>query len=379
MSFVSVEHFSISLSLINIISDATSKFDARDPTSLTESTRIRISQQNESFRRKDEPLRIGIPLDYNTNELDPSVRRAWTHVLQILQSYGHTIVPVSLPSTKQALSAYYILAPAEASSNLARYDGVRFGHRNEADHPNTSGRTLYSATRDAGLGAEVKRRILLGSYTLSAEAMDSHFMQAQRVRRLVQRDFDRVFLAQNPLHSKNSGKSDGEAEAGSKVDVLLCPTAPNTAPRLADVQTLSPVQTYTVDVFTVPASLAGLPAISIPLRQGDGLAQESNIGMQIIGQFGSDELVLTIAALFEAASLSKAPAVPSSVKLADGKAHVPLRWFSDDLARSYVNMRRFYGGGMAAVQYFGNENRSRPGNSRDPSIKRQLVEGIKGE
>jgi aspartyl-tRNA(Asn)/glutamyl-tRNA(Gln) amidotransferase subunit A len=284
----------------NILIDAVSKHDARDPTSLLESTRRRILSDRKMFLDQAQSLRIGIPLDYNTAELEPNVRRSWLKTLEKLRSLGHKLVPVSLPSTKQALSAYYILAPAEASSNLARYDGVRYGSRVAGS--DGKGSTLYSATRDAGFGPEVRRRILLGSYTLSSEALNSHFMQAQRIRRLVQLEFDVVFRARNPLHSYPSGATENR---DGKVDIIVCPTTPTVAPRLSMVEDLSPVQIYMADVFTVPASLAGLPAISIPVNQDNGM--KGHIGMQVIGQFGSDELVMGVAELFEHHGLSQTP------------------------------------------------------------------------
>jgi aspartyl-tRNA(Asn)/glutamyl-tRNA(Gln) amidotransferase subunit A len=283
----------------NILADAVSKYDARDPTSLLDSTRRRISSDRKTFSDQSRSLRIGIPLDYNTAELEPNVRQSWSKTLEHLRILGHKLFAVSLPSTKQALSAYYILAPAEASSNLARYDGVRYGSRVAGS--DGKGSTLYSATRDAGFGPEVKRRILLGSYTLSSEALNSHFMQAQRIRRLVQLDFDRVFRARNPLHSYPSGAAE---DGDGKVDIIVCPTTPTVAPRLSMVRDLSPVQIYMADVFTVPASLAGLPAISIPVEQDNGV--KGHIGIQVIGQFGSDELVMGVAELFENHGLSKA-------------------------------------------------------------------------
>ena len=236
---------------------------------------------------------------------------------------------------------------------------MRYGSR--ADTPQSSSTTtLYASTRSAGFGAEVRRRILLGTYTLSAEAHTSHFVQAQRVRRLVQRDFDRVFRARNPLHDDEVPGSIINHDSAGGVDILLTPTAATTAPLVADVGKFSPVQTYTTDIFTVPASLAGLPAISIPLRLGSAADQKQlDIGMQVIGQFGADDLVLAVASLFEATGLAKSP-----VKHEGMRAHVLKQWFSDDLARSYSNMRRYYGGGMAAVQWVGSE-RERLGKEKE--------------
>jgi aspartyl-tRNA(Asn)/glutamyl-tRNA(Gln) amidotransferase subunit A len=235
-------------------------------------------------------LKIGIPLDYNISSLDPTVRRTWLHSLSLLQANGHTLHPVRLPTTQQALSAYYVLAPAEASSNLAKYDGVRYGSR--ADSPDgTPQSVLFAKTRGQGFGPEIQRRILLGAFSLSAQAIDNYFIQAQKVRRLVQQDFDRVFAASNPLVvGINELKEEG-------VDVLLCPTAPTLAPLLEEVEAQDPIYAYMNDVFTVPASLAGLPAISVPVRSNreDMGVKGLNAGMQIIGQYGDDKLVLDVA------------------------------------------------------------------------------------
>lgn len=220
-----------------------------------------------------------------------------------MQRQGHTIHPVSLPSTQLALSAYYVLAPAEASSNLAKYDGVRYGTR--AEGPDTDGKpesSLYASTRGEGFGSEVKRRILLGAFSLSADAIDNYFIQAQRVRRLVQRDFDSVFSTRHPF----SSYQDLLAEPGSKpadVDVLLCPTAPSSPPQLSKLldggSESSPLDAYMNDVFTVPASLAGLPAISVPVSAGQDSAEGDLAGIQVIGQYGNDELVLKVGELIE--------------------------------------------------------------------------------
>jgi aspartyl-tRNA(Asn)/glutamyl-tRNA(Gln) amidotransferase subunit A len=231
---------------------------------------------------------------------------------------GHEVVPISLPSTKSALSAYYVLAPAEASSNLAKYDGVRFGSR--ADGPDGLNGILYSKTRDQGFGSEVKRRILLGSYSLSADAINNYFIQAQKVRRLVQTDFNNVFRTPHPLlpqsHTSQfaqdydwasgpgldaadpdisdaSGKSNVEDEG--RVDFILCPTAPTPPPKLKGIENQTPVESYINDVFTVPASMAGLPAISIPWGNAENEDPSKNVGLQLIGQFGQDSQVLGFA------------------------------------------------------------------------------------
>lgn len=282
--------------------------DPQDPTSLSASFRKRQQQEQAAVASgRRSRLRIGIPSEYNIEELDPKIRAAWSRAADLLQASGAEVVPVSLPSTKHALSAYYVIAPAEASSNLAKYDGVRYGTRGEGS--DGAGEVLYSETRGRGFGEEVRRRILLGSYSLSSEAMDNYFLQAQRVRRLVQRDFDRVFRLQNPLYDEGrqfdlSEIADGvelEDKLGPpQVDFLLCPTAPTFAPRIDEVRGQTPVQVYMNDVFTVPASLAGLPAISVPARigePGEEGADESRrvAGLQLIGQYWDDRRLLRVA------------------------------------------------------------------------------------
>ncbi|KAF2663991.1 amidase signature enzyme [Microthyrium microscopicum] len=317
---------------------AISKFDHKDPTSVTPSTRKNILKVTPNLRMLGRPLRIGIPGEYNIEELDQDVRHAWVELLETLQDHNISISAVSIPSTKYALSTYYVLAPAEASSNLARYDGIRYGTRPEGSDMNAG--TLFSRTRDISFGEEVKRRILLGTYTLSSEAMDNYFMQSQRVRRLVQRDFNRVFQTRNVLEEGSVGTEDG-------VDLLLCPTAPCSAPELAAVEAQTPVEGYTTDVFTVPASLAGLPAISIPLKQRDS---KSSIGMQLIGQYGTDSLVLEASGLLEQLGLTNAPKYEGSKLQVEGKLWDP------NLAMSYKNMSKYYGGGMKAVQWSGTKS-----------------------
>jgi len=247
---------------------------------------------------------IGVPVEYNIEELEPAIRQAWTSALTLLQEQGCTVVPVSLPNTKHALSAYYILAPAEAASNLSKYDGVRYGSRNNSS--DGAGGVLYSETRGEGFGDEVKRRIVLGSYTLSSKAIDNYFIKAQKIRRLVQQDFDRVFSLPNFLRSPEQFDLSDMDESipldnklgPTQVDLIICPTAPTRPPTLDDVSTQSPVDSYMNDVFTVPASLAGLPAISIPYpisKEYERPDTPSFAGLQIIGQYADDFRVLLVA------------------------------------------------------------------------------------
>ncbi|KAF9885138.1 Trimeric GatFAB AmidoTransferase(AdT) complex subunit, partial [Aspergillus nanangensis] len=274
------------------------QYDPHDPTSLRPSSRSRLLSNLESTslnsRSTSTPLTIGVPLEYNISELTPSVRLAWSRSLKYMRQQGHIIRPVSLPATKLALSAYYILAPAEASSNLAKYDGVRYGTRSEAaDSGGNPDDYLYAETRAQGFGAEVKRRILLGAFSLSAGSMDNYFLQAQRIRRLIQQDFNAIFKAMHPLNADLGGTTN---QAG--VDVLVCPTAPSSPPRISEITgpdaMSSPLEAYTNDVFTVPASLAGLPAMSVPVTVGDSTEDASLAGIQVIGQYGDDDLVLRV-------------------------------------------------------------------------------------
>ena len=202
------------------------------------------------------------------------------------------MVSISLPSTRLALSTYYVLAPAEASSNLAKYDGVKYG--NAASKPKLEANVLFATGRGQNLGDEVKRRILLGSFTLSASAFDNYFLQAQKVRRLVQQDFNAVFGIPNVLQESSAANPEG-------VDLLLTPTAPSFPPKLASLAHYTPLKSYGDDVLTVPASLAGLPVISIPTRT-DTFSLDTppgSVGLQLIGQYGNDDFVLDTAGQLE--------------------------------------------------------------------------------
>ncbi|HTI31782.1 MAG TPA: Asp-tRNA(Asn)/Glu-tRNA(Gln) amidotransferase subunit GatA [Sphingomonas sp.] len=228
-------------------------FDPKDATSLDLPVPDWAGGLNASMAGK----RVGIPKEYRVDNMPPEIDALWEQGIAWLKDAGAEIVEVSLPHTKYALPAYYIVAPAEASSNLARYDGVRYGLR---DLPEGAGlQDMYAATRAAGFGAEVKRRIMIGTYVLSAGFYDAYFTQASKVRTLIARDFE---------------------DAWSKCDVLLTPTAPSAAFALGD-KSSDPLAMYLNDVFTVPSSMAGLPAMSVP----GGL--DSNglpLGLQVIGK-----------------------------------------------------------------------------------------------
>lgn len=314
--------------------DILNQYDPRDPTSISPSSRSRISSYlsspSLSSRLTARPLRVGVPLEYNISELSPAVRQAWFSALAQLEKQGHSIQLVSLPTTKIALSAYYILAPAEASSNLAKFDGVRYGSR--ASGPDSSDgpdNYLYAKTRGEGFGTEVKRRIVLGAFSLSADAIDNYFIQSQRVRRLVQRDFDRIFRVKNifassPASDEFPGSSPTSIASSERpVDVIIAPTAPSLPPSLSSLtnemdSSSSSLDAYINDIFTVPASLAGLPAISVPVsiptkrediytgslaplsgQERTDTVDTDTVGIQIIGQYGDDHLVLKVAELLE--------------------------------------------------------------------------------
>ena len=276
--------------------------DVKDPTSLSLATRKRISKAVAAQKRPRHSIRFGVPTEYNIEELSPIVREVWLDTLQRLQAAGHTIHPISLPTTRQALSAYYVLAPAEASSNLAKYDGVRYGSHPPDATPSTHTQ-LFAQTRKHGFGEEVRCRILLGAYSLSADAIDNYFMQAQRIRRLVVRDFDAVFAMPNVLTTDDAlSRVENIDIAGgeTQVDAIICPTAPTLAPTLEEVARQTPLDAYAGDVFTVPASLAGLPAISVPVISDATTSMPPgvrSVGMQVITQYGDDEACLDYAAL----------------------------------------------------------------------------------
>ncbi|KAF8468832.1 amidase signature domain-containing protein [Kalaharituber pfeilii] len=286
-----------------------SAHDPNDPTSLSNSTRSRIAESIHKARssRGGEPLRIGVPLEYNVSELSPSVLSTWKATIKHLSSRGHTVVPVSLPNTKHSLSTYYILAAAEASSNLAKYDGVRYGKREERDWEETEDgdKVMFANTRKVGFGDEVRRRILLGTYSLSASAIDNYFIQAQRVRALIQSDFNSVFSLPHPLYHPPSSSSSSSSFSLSTVDVLIAPCSLSPAPLLSDVLAQkSPLDSYVNDVLTVPSSLAGIPAMSVPVRMvveegAGGEGGDEPIGMQLMAQFGDEEALFEVSRALE--------------------------------------------------------------------------------
>jgi aspartyl-tRNA(Asn)/glutamyl-tRNA(Gln) amidotransferase subunit A len=228
-------------------------FDPKDSTSLDLAVPNWEQLLNADLRGK----RIGIPKEYRVDNMPSEIEALWQQGIDWVKDAGAEIVEVSLPHTKYALPAYYIIAPAEASSNLARYDGVRYGQRELPEGANLQ--EMYAVTRAAGFGDEVKRRILIGTYVLSAGFYDAYYTQAQKVRTLIARDFENAFTL---------------------CDLLLTPTAPSAAFALGE-KSADPLAMYLNDVFTVPSSLAGLPAMSVP----GGLDSAGlPLGLQIIGK-----------------------------------------------------------------------------------------------
>jgi len=244
-----------------IMLEAMSGFDPKDSTSLDAPVPNWEAGLSSNLKGK----RIGIPKEYHAEGMPAEIEALWQQGIAWLKDAGAEIVNVSLPHTKYALPAYYVIAPAEASSNLARYDGVRYGLR---DLPDGAGlQDMYAATRAAGFGAEVKRRIMLGTYVLSAGFYDAYYTQAQKLRTLIAQDFDKAW---------------------AQCDLLLTPTAPSAAFGLGEKQD-DQLAMYLNDVFTVPASLAGLPAMSVPGGvDGQGLP----LGLQVIGKALDEQGVL---------------------------------------------------------------------------------------
>jgi aspartyl-tRNA(Asn)/glutamyl-tRNA(Gln) amidotransferase subunit A len=244
--------------------------DARDSTSVDRAK----EDYSKDLSRSLAGLRIGLPKEYFGEGIEPGVRRAVEQAVAWFKSQGARTVEVELPHTGVAVAAYYVIAPAEASSNLSRYDGVRYGHRAKEYSDLID---MYCRTRAEGFGAEVKGRILVGTYVLSHGYYDAYYLQAQKIRRLVARDFEDAF---------------------KKCDVILGPTAPTTAYELG-AKTADPVQMYLGDVFTIPAPLAGLPALSIPCGFDE---RKLPIGLQLTGGHFSESRLLGVAHAYQQAT-----------------------------------------------------------------------------
>ncbi|MFL6727051.1 MAG: amidase family protein, partial [Sphingomicrobium sp.] len=251
-------------------------FDPNDSTSLD----LPVPQWEANLTSDLKGKRVGIPKEYRIDGVPQDIDTLWDRGIEWLKDAGASPVEISLPHTRYALPTYYIIAPAEASSNLARYDGVRYGLR-EAGVKTLD--DMYSATRAEGFGAEVKRRIMIGTYVLSAGFYDAYFTKAQKVRALIKQDFARAF---------------------EQCDVILTPTAPSAAFGLGE-KISDPLAMYLNDVFAVPASLAGLPAMSVP---GGLDGQDLPLGLQLIGNELDEQIVLNAGlAIEERAGFSARP------------------------------------------------------------------------
>ena len=252
-------------------------YDPKDSTSVDRP----VPDYEKALTNDVRGLKIGVPKEYRVEGMSEEIERLWQQGIAWLKAAGAEIVDISLPHTQYALPTYYIVAPAEASSNLARYDGVRYGLR----VPGNSLIDMYENTRAAGFGREVKRRIMIGTYVLSAGYYDAYYIKAQKVRALIARDF---------------------AQAYKTVDLILTPTAPSAA-FAAGEKSANPIEMYLNDVFTVPASLAGLPAISVPA----GLSSQGlPLGLQLIGRPFDEETVLRAAGFLETAAGFQLRAAP---------------------------------------------------------------------
>lgn len=250
-----------------LILNAISGHDPKDSTCLN----IPVPDYTKSLKNDLKGLKIGIPKEYFVDGMDEDVENASRKAISEMENLGAEIVEISLPHTEYAVVTYYIIAPSEASSNLARYDGVKYGFRAEGAE---SLRDMYFKTRAQGFGDEVKRRIMLGTYALSSGYYDAYYLKAQKVRTLIKNDFDEAF---------------------KKVDAIVAPTTPEVAFKIGE-KTQDPIKMYLSDVLTIPCNIAGLPGISVPCGfSSDGLP----IGIQVLGKLLDEETVLHVAHAYE--------------------------------------------------------------------------------
>ena len=249
-----------------IMLQAMASYDIKDSTS----SKVNIPNFSDFKNFKLRGKKIGIPKEYLVDGLAPEIKKSWEKAVDLFKNNGSEIVDITLPHTSYALPTYYIIAPAEASANLARYDGVRYGFREK----NNSLDELYSKTRAIGFGSEVKRRLIIGTYVLSAGYYDAYFLKALKVRKLIFEDFSNAF---------------------KQCDLILTPTTPNVAFKIGEKQN-NPLEMYLNDVLTVPASLAGLPAISVPAGKN---SVQLPFGLQIIGKPFEEISILSGAKLIE--------------------------------------------------------------------------------
>ena len=245
-----------------LLLEVMSSFDTKDSTSVEFTRGNYLNDLNENIKGK----KIGIPKEYKVDGMPKEIEDLWEKGIKIIKDNGGDVIEISLPNTNFALPTYYIVAPAEASSNLARYDGVKYGFRSKGENLID----MYEKTRSEGFGDEVKRRIMIGTYVLSSGYYDAYYLKAQKVRRLIKNDFD---------------------EAYKKVDAILTPSTPSSAFKIGE-KLNDPVSMYLNDIFTVPINLAGLPAISIPAgHDNNGFP----LGLQIIGKAFDEQNILNIA------------------------------------------------------------------------------------
>ena len=245
-----------------LLLEVMSSFDTKDSTSVEFTRGNYLNDLNENIKGK----KIGIPKEYKVDGMPKEIEDLWEKGIKIIKDNGGDVIDISLPNTNYALPTYYIVAPAEASSNLARYDGVKYGFRSKGENLID----MYEKTRSVGFGDEVKRRIMIGTYVLSSGYYDAYYLKAQKVRRLIKNDFD---------------------EAYKKVDAILTPSTPSSAFKIGE-KLNDPVSMYLNDIFTVPINLAGLPAISIPAgHDNNGFP----LGLQIIGKAFDEQNILNIA------------------------------------------------------------------------------------
>jgi len=250
-----------------ILMKAISGYDPYDSTSVN----VEVPDYKESLVKDVKGIRIGIPNEYFIEGIDPDVEKAVTQAVDHFEKCGARVERISLPHTEYAVAVYYIIATAEASSNLARYDGVKYGLRTKGYRDLME---MYTQTRAKGFGKEVKRRIILGTYVLSAGYYEAYYRKASQVRTLTRKDFEDAFR---------------------QVDVIMAPTAPTPAFRIGE-KTENPLQMYLSDIFTIPVNLAGIPAISIPC----GFSHENlPIGLQIMGKHFDEGMLLKVAYTFE--------------------------------------------------------------------------------
>ncbi|MGL4226879.1 MAG: amidase family protein, partial [Rickettsia sp.] len=253
----------------SIMLEAMMGFDETDSTSIKTEVPVLQSAIGSSVKN----MKIGIPLSLGEGGIiEPDIMKMWQDTIELLKNAGAEIVDITLPHDKYGVAVYYVIAPAEASSNLSRYDGVRYGPRVERENMTLD--EMYEMTRSAGFGEEVKRRIMIGTYVLSSSCMDAYYLKAQKVRRLVANDFNNAF---------------------EKVDAILLPATPSEAFKIGEKQN-DPTIMYLNDLFTIPASLAGLPCVSVPAGLS---ARGLPLGMQIIGKQLDEYNVLKVASTIE--------------------------------------------------------------------------------